>query len=272
MRGASLVDDIKIGRVLYLPPISASNVSGHRYQLCPDSQLTHATKPKDIDNYFEIEPNWNRWILSHHISFLMWALSVIEMDSIAADPAVIIQRMERVMLCTVAYGSMFQYARLIGSDNYARSIRPVMSQFYPGFSASWSADYPLYKQRILHLMRSPHPPFGSALKTPFMRSLREHLSTAKALVPEGPSLLQGVQGAHAREASCSGLENFVYDSLFLICRTELSRDDVIGQLRARFSVLCDDPLLSSRSTPNYGILATVQEVLMAFDRNHRPAN
>jgi hypothetical protein len=261
----------KIGRVLFLPPIVISGAASELgYQWQPDSPLAWTEGSTESARFFQVDPDWNRWTLSHHISFLLWALGSSEMDDIVENSPDVAERLERVALCTNAYGSMLRYARLIGPENYARSIRPFMSQFYPGFSATWSADYQLYKQRILRLLNSRCPQAPGAVKKPFMDSLHDHLSTAKALVPEGPSLLQSIEDAHGKEAAARRLEHFVYDSLFLVSRTALSRGDLIAQLRARVRVLRDDPLLATDDASSDSILATVGRALAVVDRQPEP--
>jgi hypothetical protein len=220
---------------------------------------------------FGVDPDWNRWILSHHISFLLWALCVIEMDGIVGGAPSVQEGVERVALCTTAYGSMLRYARLIGSQNYARSIRPVMSQFYPGFSATWSSDYQLYKQRILQLLKSPDPQISTVVRREFMDSLQDHLATAKQLVPNGPSLLQSIKNAHGKTETATKIENFVYDSLFLVSRTAVASGDLTAQLRARVRVLHEDPLLAAGCASNERILADVARALAAVDQQPEPA-
>lgn len=188
------------------------------------------------------------------------------MDGIVSDSTELAGRTMRVVLFTTAYSSMLRYARLIGKENYARAIRPFMSQFYPGFSATWSADYQLYKLGILRLLKSSDLQDFGAVKQPFMNSLRDHLSTAKVLVPDGPSLLRQIEHAHGKEVSVGDQERFVYDSLFLVRRTPLSHGDLIAQLRTRIAMLYGDPLLAAGSASGDSILDSLRRVLVAIDR------
>ncbi|WP_133650340.1 hypothetical protein [Paraburkholderia flava] len=263
--------ETRAGRVLFLPAIVMSGTASEPgYQWQPDSPLVWAEDRTESARFFEVDADWNRWTLSHHISFLLWVLSSNEIDDIVANSPDATERLQRVALCTNAYGSMLRYARLIGPENYARSVRPIMSQFYPGFSATWSADYQIYKRRILRLLKSPDPHAPGTVKKPFMDSLHDHLSTAKALVPKGPSLLRSIENAHGNEASASSLEHFVYDSLFLVNRTALSRGGLITQLRARVRTLSDDPLLEMDDASNDSILAAVGRALTALDQQPEP--
>ncbi|WP_421336869.1 hypothetical protein [Aeromonas veronii] len=181
---------------------------------------------------FESYPSWNRWLISHHCSFLIWSIVIHKLNER--------EQVDEAVSLLKAYSEILSYTRLIKPIEYEREIRPFMSAFWPGFSAVWSHEFQVLKGVINSISINGTASSLLKLKEVYKENHIEHMKTAKALVPEGKSLLQEIKKAGAVISTSSEELNYVYDCMFLVKRAAVSIDDLHTQLKDRLNTLLND--------------------------------
>lgn len=215
------------GRVVYLPQVhyQAKNLD-EKYPL--SSQLQDELQYTSDGYPLDENPCWNRCLLSHHCSFLVWSLAIHGLYQ---------QNFGQTAQYLSVYDEILTYTRIIDPTDYDTHVRPIMATFWPGFSAVWSYEFQLLKS----LMKSlPKSKACQAVHEAFKACHLNHLATAKALVPTGRSLLQEIKRAGKQQVSSAQSLNFAYDCLFLIQRKQVSVQDLELQVLAKFAALIDD--------------------------------
>jgi hypothetical protein len=213
------------GRLVYLPKIQAQDLSA----LLPFDPERPVPCCLVSEGYsMDDSPSWNRWLLSHHCSFLVWSLCI---------NALKLEQYEQAERYLNVYNEVLTYTRIISPADYAAHVRPMMAAFWPGFSAVWSFDFQQLKTLIKAL---PKTTSLAPLHQAFKSCHYNHLETAKALVPQGRSLLQEIKKAGQQQPSTSETLHFVYDSLFLIRRQSMTQSQLEWQVLAKFVALLAD--------------------------------
>lgn len=179
---------------------------------------------------FETYSCWNRWLLSHHCSFLVWSLAIEALRE---------KQYGHVTEYLFVYNEVLTYTRVITPYDYDHEVRPIMAAFWPGFSAVWSYEFQLLKLMMKSLEQNADQ---AKVHEAFKVCHTNHLATAKALVPKGRSLLQEIKRAGKMKSDSDEVLNFAYDSLFLIQRKTVSVQDLELQAVSKFKVLLDDAL------------------------------
>ena len=211
-------------RIVYLPQMNyQSSFLKKQYHFSPDD-LNDTSSAYPLDEY----ACWDRWLLSHHCSFLMWSSAIYALKT---------KGFHQAATYLLIYDEILTYTRIIDASDYDEQVRPMMATFWPGFSGVWSYEFQLLKSMVKDLPKSETClPVHKAFK----RCHQNHLATAKSLVPQGRSLLQEIKKAGKIQPASSESLNFVYDCLFLIQRKDVSPSDLELQVLAKFKVLIDD--------------------------------
>jgi hypothetical protein len=227
------------GRVVYLPEIHwHANGIDAVYSLAEEQDIDDEY---GVDGYnMETYSSWNRWLLSHHCSFLVWSLAVNTLQSKQSMP-------ERYLW---VYDEVLTYTRVIDPVEYDTHIRPMMAAFWPGFSAVWSFEFQKLKS---FLKRLPKNEANRPIHAAFKKCHLNHLLTAKTLVPSGRSLLQEIKRAGKEQSTSVESLSFAYDAMFLIQRMPVSRADLERQVLTKFSLLLED---AAQVLPQFNMVAT----------------
>lgn len=215
------------GRIVYLPQMNyQSSFLKREYNFNPDKTyyLNDTSSAYPLGEY----ACWDRWLLSHHCSFLMWSLAIYAFNT---------KDFNKAANYLLIYDEILTYTRVINPIDYDEQVRPIMATFWPGFSAVWSYEFQLLKSMMKDLPKSET---YLDLHQAFKRCHQNHLATAKSLVPQGRSLLQEIKKAGKMQPTSSESLNFVYDCVFLIQRKDISPSDLELQVLAKFKVLIDD--------------------------------
>ncbi|WP_342234511.1 hypothetical protein [Inquilinus sp. OTU3971] len=245
-----------LGRVLYLPPsVQTAGTKSVLYDFVENTASDESSWNKIQhlkEDFFSIEDQvaWERWLLSHHLSFLLWLLAIDELtlcELEAVDVPTRITRIERVGTYLNGYGAALTYARMITQEQYAQQIRPFMNQYYPGFSATWAEDYQILKRKIGIILRDDT--LGRSVRASFRETVQEHIRTAQDLVPSGPSLLKEILAANSDSLPALGASHFAYDSLFLVRRCRVPKIALATQLSYRVAATARD--VQSRPLPDH---------------------
>ncbi|MBL6734492.1 MAG: hypothetical protein ISP86_01245 [Shewanellaceae bacterium] len=226
------------GRILYLPEIHGhANGADTVYALAEiDGDHEYGLDGYNMETY----SSWNRWLLSHHCSFLVWSLFIHTLPFKQSKP-------ERYLW---VYDEILTYTRLIDPIQYDTHIRPIMAAFWPGFSAVWSFEF----QRLKSLLKLlPKNETNRPIHEAFQKCHLNHLLTAKTLVPSGRSLLQEIKRAGKEQPTSVESLRFAYDAMFLIQRTPVSREDLERQVLTKFSLLLED---AAQMLPQFNMVAT----------------
>ncbi|MEU3602317.1 hypothetical protein ABZ714_26895 [Streptomyces sp. NPDC006798] len=182
---------------------------------------------------------WFRWIIGHHVSFVIWrliadALADVHEGTGDQDAAAV-----RLTEYVRAYCGMLLYTGSSTREIYQRTIRPSMYRQHDKFSGTWAPDYPAVRS----LFRGRRPPPVVPHRTAEL--LREialtnqiHLGVASKLVERGRSLLQAavLEGNIAAHRSWGA----VFDCYFLTLRAPVDREEVTAQLLRRQKAVAID--------------------------------
>ncbi|GIJ29222.1 hypothetical protein Vqi01_43840 [Micromonospora qiuiae] len=205
----------------------------HLALLSTDLRTTPAG-PDDLEKLF-----WFRWIVGHHISFVLWRLLAGALVRLAeGDPD------NRTLTATVteyvrAYSAMLIYTGSSTQAIYNEAIRPSMYRLHNTFSGTWSADYPAVRA----LFRGRRAPRGvTAGAAELLREVRLshqiHLGVASKLVVDGRSLLQHLVDNPA--ANQPRMWASIFDCYFLTVREPVTGHQVLAQLLRRCKAVAMD--------------------------------
>ncbi|MFI7122075.1 hypothetical protein [Amycolatopsis sp. NPDC049868] len=186
------------------------------------------TPPDTLD-----ERAFYRWLLGHHVTFCIWR-RITEVLEFMVHDGPTRERVDEVAWWYDCYSAMFLYAGSCTAGTYARAIRSEMAAAHPGFSGVWARDY----ERILQLLGRLSLPANSTLKAALMRNRLVHVTVAKALVPQGASLLK--QSGRRANQGATDAERDLFDRFFLIERGPVTRDTFVAHaIRRMAAVQCD---------------------------------
>lgn len=195
------------------------------------------TDPVDADSLEQLF--WFRWMVGHHVSFVIWRLLADALADVADGTGDQDAAAVRLTEYVRAYCGMLLYTGSSTRTVYQRTIRPSMYRQHNKFSGTWAPDYPAVRS----LFRGRRPPPVVPSRTPAL--LREvaltnriHLGVASKLVDQGRSLLQhavleGDIGSHRTWGA-------VFDCYFLTLRAPVTPLDVTAQLLRRQKAIAID--------------------------------
>jgi hypothetical protein len=195
---------------------------------------TEPATADDLERLF-----WFRWIIGHHISFVIWRCGAGGRGRLAAGDrdrwATIMAAIEYVR----AYSAMLLYTGSSTQRIYNATIRPSMYRLHSTFSGTWSADYPAVRS-VFRARRVPKGVTvgGEALLREARLSHQIHLGVASKLVVDGRSLLQHLVDNPA--AHQPRMWATVFDCYFLTARAPVTGHEVLSQLLRRCKAVVTD--------------------------------
>ncbi|MFE5331660.1 hypothetical protein ACFRCG_35265 [Embleya sp. NPDC056575] len=182
---------------------------------------------------------WFRWIIGHHVSFVIWRLLADELSRLSSNPKDREAASVAVTEYVRAYCGMLLYTGSCNSAIYNADIRPSMHRLHSTFSGTWAPDYPpvrsLFRGRKL-------PPVVASERERLVRQVelshRIHLGVAAKLVEGGRSLLQ--QSVAQRDANQPRMWEGIFDCYFLTLRAPTTRQEILAQLLRRNKAIVMD--------------------------------
>ncbi|MFE0426576.1 hypothetical protein [Streptomyces sp. NPDC058953] len=195
------------------------------------------TTPVDADSLERLF--WFRWIVGHHVSFVIWRLiadALAEVNDGTGDQDAAAVRLTEYVR---AYCGMLLYTGSSTREIYQRTIRPSMYRQHDKFSGTWAPDYPAV--RSLFRGRKP-PPVVPHRAAGLLREVtltnQIHLGVASKLVDQGRSLLQAavLEGNIASHRTWGA----VFDCYFLTLRAPVGPEEVTAQLLRRQKAVAVD--------------------------------
>lgn len=181
---------------------------------------------------------WFRWIVGHHISFVLWRLIDEELRRLEAGIGDQAAGTAAVTEHVRGYCGMLLYTSSCTREIYQQVIRPSMHRLHRTFSGTWAPDY----RPVRALFRGRRLPPGAdradRLADQVRLSQRIHLGVAAKLVTGGRSLLQ--QAAAEQTVGRPHLWGRVFDCYFLTVRAPVTGPVIVAQLlRRQQAVLID---------------------------------
>ncbi|GLU49971.1 hypothetical protein Nans01_43220 [Nocardiopsis ansamitocini] len=196
-----------------------------------------ATKPASADDLERLF--WFRWIIGHHISFVIWRLLADALSQAPED-----EEGRKALAGTVAtyvraYCGMLLYTGSCTPSIYNATIRPSMYRLHSTFSGTWALDYPAVRS----LFRGRKAPAVLGAQTgEVMREVgmsnQIHLGVSSKLVERGRSLLQ--QSIDAPDTHQPRRWGTVFDCYFLTVRAPVPPEQVLTQLMRRLKATAID--------------------------------
>lgn len=177
--------------------------------------------------------DWDRWVLAHHMSFMIWRLIAESIRQSLQDQTASARSLVQAADLFNAYTGLLLYGASCSPAHYAAVIRPRMAAAHPAFSGTWARDF----EQVTALLRQSPPPAGSELRGAVHLNRIVHRLIAKRLVPEGASLLR--ESGHVRDA-VTDEDRDLFDRVFLTTRQSVCRERFASQLSHRARVVADD--------------------------------
>lgn len=188
-----------------------------------------ATAPVDEANLERLY--WFRWIVGHHISFIIWRLLAADLRRAYAGP---VERSVAIAITQYVRGycAMLLYTSSCTPAIYNSAIRPSMYRLHRTFSGTWAPDYrpvrSLFRGRRLPSLAEPE---RERLVREVKLSHTIHLGVAAKLVPDGRSLLQ--RSVADRSVAPHHAWGAMFDCCFLTLRAPVSAQEIAAQLLRR---------------------------------------
>lgn len=181
---------------------------------------------------------WFRWIIGHHISFIIWRLLA---DALRRAGAGLVRRSTAIAITQYVRGycGMLLYTSSCTPSIYNEVIRPSMYRLHRTFSGTWAPDYRPVRSLFRGRRTPPVPePERQQLVREVKLSQSIHLGVARKLVANGQSLLQ--QSIADRSAGPHLMWGRVFDCCFLTLRARVSREEIAAQLLRRQQAVAID--------------------------------
>ena len=182
---------------------------------------------------------WFRWIIGHHISFVVWRLLHRALARLAAGEGDEQATAREITEYVRGYSAMLLYTGSSTREIYNETIRPSMYRLHSTFSGTWSSDYAAVRS-VFRGRRVPRvvPSEVESLKKEIRLSHQIHLGVASKLVVGGRSLLQHlVDNPATHQPRVWGA---VFDCYFLTVRAPISAYEVAAQLLRRCKAVVTD--------------------------------
>lgn len=198
---------------------------------------TLTTKQVTVDGLEELF--WFRWIVGHHISFVIWRLLHDALARLSEPGGDQHANARAITEYVRGYSAMLLYTASSTPGIYTQVIRPSMYRLHTTFSGTWSPDYA--GVRSVFRGRNTPPVVASAvepLKAEIRLSHQIHLGVAAQLVQDGRSLLQHlVDNPVPHQPRIWGA---IFDCYFLTVRAPISGYELAAQLLRRCKAVITD--------------------------------
>lgn len=182
---------------------------------------------------------WFRWIVGHHVSFILWRLIADALARLAAGDADRERLSEAVTHYVRCYGGMLLYTGSCDRVTYRDVIRPSMYRQHTMFSGTWAPDYAPVRSLFRGRNQPPVTESQARQLAGEVRLVGElHNGVAAKLVAGGRSLLQdAVVAPGTMQPRRWGA---LFDCYFLTLRAPVSHTEIVAQLlRRQKAVLLD---------------------------------
>lgn len=175
---------------------------------------------------------WFRWMIGHHISFVVWRLLADALARVHKGEGDQELLAEEITRHTRTYCGMLLYTGSSTRAIYQAMIRPSMYRLHSTFSGTWAPDYPPVRSHFRGRKAPPVPPSASERVMRQVRlSNRIHFGVSSKLVTEGRSLLQ--QSIDAPDAAQPRMWGAIFDCYFLTLRAPVTTEEITTQLLRR---------------------------------------
>lgn len=221
--------------------------------------VTRPVPSDDLERLF-----WFRWIVGHHISFIIWRLladAVAKLSTLNGDLAGAARSVTRYVR---GYSAMLLYTGSCTQQIYNATIRPSMYRLHDTFSGTWSADYPAVRS-IFRGRRMPPtaPDEVESLRHEIHLSRQIHLGVASKLVTNGRSLLQDLVDHPALQQP--RIWTAVFDCYFLTVRAPASDHELAAQMLRRFKAVVADLATNGLRPPSAAYPEPIPDELLSPD-------
>ncbi|MCP2166569.1 hypothetical protein [Goodfellowiella coeruleoviolacea] len=179
-----------------------------------------------------------RWLVGHQSTFVVWRLLTDAMASALDHPDQAASACHEAGELFGVYSVLLLYSGSCPPGVYHDSLRPEMMSCHPAFSGEWAPDHrPVLS--LLHRVRRECPT-GAAreLMSAFKANQRVHMAVARALVPDGESLLRKADRRPGQRPSAE--EHRMYDRFFRVRRRPVCHRTLRAQLVRRVGQACVD--------------------------------
>ncbi|WP_031068416.1 hypothetical protein [Streptomyces sp. NRRL WC-3742] len=175
---------------------------------------------------------WFRWMIGHHISFVLWRLIADALKRLPPDQGDGEADSEALIQYVRAYSGMLLYTGSCTPEIYRATIRPSMFRLHSTFSGTWAPDFPPVRSLFRGRRVPPvQPSRAPELVAQIELCHRIHLGVASKLVESGRSLLQ--QSVAEKAAQGHRMWEGIFDCYFLTQRAPVGADAVLAQLLRR---------------------------------------
>jgi hypothetical protein len=200
-----------------------------------DLRTIPATTTDDLERLF-----WFRWIIGHHVSFIVWRLLAGALARLAEGDPDDATSTRTVIEYVRAYSAMLLYSGSSPRQTYNETIRPSMYRLHTTFSGTWSADYPAVRAlfRARRVPRGVTTDGAEELLREVRLSHQIHLGVASRLVVDGRSLLQHLVDNPA--AHQPRIWAALFDCYFLTVRAPVTGHEILSQLLRRCKAVATD--------------------------------
>ncbi|MEU3711050.1 hypothetical protein [Streptomyces catenulae] len=182
---------------------------------------------------------WFRWIVGHHLSFVIWRLVATRLEQLASGHGDRATAAREITAYVRAYSAMMLYTGSSTREIYNGTIRPSMYRMHSTFSGTWAADYAAVRG-LFRGRRLPPVPVAEAadLEREIALGHRIHLGVAAKLVADGRSLLQHLVDKPPERQPRVWTSTF--DCYFLTLRAPATGHEVLAQLLRRCKAVAMD--------------------------------
>jgi hypothetical protein len=182
---------------------------------------------------------WFRWIVGHHVSFIIWRLIADALARLAAGDGDRERLSEAVPQYVRCYGGMLLYTGSCDRVTYRDVIRPSMYRQHSMFSGTWAPDYAPVRSLFRGRNQPPVTGVHARQLAGEVRLVGDlHNGVAAKLVAGGRSLLQ--DSVVRRNTVQPRNWGAVFDCYFLTLRAPVSHTEIVVQLlRRQKAVLLD---------------------------------
>lgn len=182
---------------------------------------------------------WFRWMVGHHVSFVIWRLIAGALARIAAGDSDREALSEAVAHYVQGYCGMLLYTGSSDRRIYNDVIRPSMYRQHSTFSGTWAPDYPPVRSLFRGRRRPPvADPYVEAVAREVHLASELHFGVAAKLVVGGRSLLQ--TSIAERDAAQPRMWGAIFDCYFVTLRVPVSTPQLVAQLLRRQKAIAID--------------------------------
>ncbi|MEU1053956.1 hypothetical protein ABZ397_15570 [Streptomyces sp. NPDC005876] len=177
-----------------------------------------------------------RWLVGHHLAFVVWRLTGRALADLARVPAA--EVVDRATRLYDLYTLLLQYTGSCSAERYAMTVRADMAAWHPALSGEWHRDHAVLPGLLRNARATHSEAFLAPLTAAVGLNRHVHMAVAGRLVPTGHSLLR--QAGRQAGRRPTEAEADIIDAFFRVRRTAVCHDAFAAQaLRRLAQVVCD---------------------------------